>query len=201
MSENATMQSTRDADRLPFSGPLDADRFHCGPCQEEALARLHFLVEHDCRLGLVLGGNGFGKTWLLRTFRQALAGTGPEVALVPLAGVDADEFLWELAAQLGTGPSPGEPLGRLWRRVSDRLAENRWSGRAMVLLLDDATAASTQVLDHVRRLAELDAAGKTRLTMVLACEPAELEHVGPQLVALSALRVDLSPHVQRACRD
>jgi type II secretory pathway predicted ATPase ExeA len=194
------MQSSWDADRLPFSGPLDADRFHSGPCQEEALARLHFLVEHGCRLGLVLGGSGCGKTWLLRAFRQALAGAGPEVALVPLGGIDAYEFLWEVAAQLGTGPSPGEPLGRLWRRVSDHLAENRWLGRATVLLLDDATAATAQVLGHVLRLAELDAAGKARLTMVLACDPQELEQVGPQLVARSALRVDLSPHVDLARR-
>lgn len=190
------MQSPGATDRLPSSVPLEERRFHCGPAQEEALARLHFLVEHGCHAGLIIGGRGLGKTWLLSRFRQALAETGCEVACTDLAGIDAYELLWQVASQLGRDPTPDQPLGQLWRAVSDHLAENRWLGRATVLLLDNGTSANQHVLDQVVRLAALDPAGAAHLTIILTCEPKRLGCLGPQLVSLSALRIDLTPSPQ-----
>lgn len=187
------MQSPRDAQHLPFSGPLDADRFHCGPSQQEALARLHFLVERGYCAGLVTGDSGLGKTWLLGTFRRALAGTGCEVVAIDLRGTDAYEFLWQLVVQLGCGMRPGQSLGQLWRQVSDHLEENRWLGRGTVLLLDNATTATMQVLGQIVRLAAFASTGRSHVTMVFACDPRRLAHLGPQLLSLSTLCTALTP--------
>ena len=40
---------------MPFNGRVDPKYFFPSPTHEEALARLHFLVENHRRLGIVLG--------------------------------------------------------------------------------------------------------------------------------------------------
>ena len=45
----------------PFRGGLDPRFYHEGPTQEEAIARLHFLVDGGRPLGLLLGSTGCGK--------------------------------------------------------------------------------------------------------------------------------------------
>jgi len=52
----------------PFRGCLDPKSFYQSPTHEEALARLHFLVEHGRRLGLLTGPSGSGKSLLLEVF-------------------------------------------------------------------------------------------------------------------------------------
>ena len=52
----------------PFRNCLDPHCFYQSPTHEEALARLHFLVEQHRRLGLLLGPDGSGKSLLLEVF-------------------------------------------------------------------------------------------------------------------------------------
>ena len=187
------LPSHRGSDRLPFSGPLDPRFFHCGPSHEEALARLHFLVDQGCRLGLVLGRSGTGKSWLLEVFARALAASGAQVVCTSLTGIDGHELLWRVAAQLGAGPLPGEHLFRLWRRVDACLAESALFARTTAVLLDNADEAAGDVLPHVIRLAECDRSGEARVTLVLSANVDRLRRLGPRLVELASLRVDLHP--------
>ena len=55
----------------PFRNCLDPQSFYQSPTHEEALARLHFLVEQHRRLGLLLGPAGSGKSLLLEVFAAA----------------------------------------------------------------------------------------------------------------------------------
>ena len=48
----------------PFRDGPDPQSFYQSPTHEEALARLHFLVEQHRRLGLLLGPEGSGKSLL-----------------------------------------------------------------------------------------------------------------------------------------
>ena len=97
----------------PFRGHLDPRYFHQGPTQDEALARLDFLVEQGRTLGL-LGESGSGKSLLVEVFRRQLGVVNRQVASVSLIGVDRHEFLWLLAGQLGVGAlaSSGEFANR-----------------------------------------------------------------------------------------
>ena len=52
----------------PFRGSLDVAQFFATPNHDEALARLHFLVDGRRRLGLVAGKFGIGKSLLLEFF-------------------------------------------------------------------------------------------------------------------------------------
>ncbi|MBI3838028.1 MAG: AAA family ATPase [Planctomycetia bacterium] len=175
----------------PFRGNLDPRFFHQGPTQEEALARLHFLVEQSRTVGLLLGEPGSGKSQLLEIFAQQLGHVNRQSALVELVGASTHEFLWLLTARLGI-ETPHEPRPfQLWRALADHISANRYQRIATVLLLDDADEAHPEVIDQIARLAQLETSHESPLTIVLTAQPRRLSRLGTRLLELAELRIDL----------
>ena len=110
----------------PFRNCTDPHCFYQSPTHEEALARLHFLVEQHRRLGLLLGPEGSGKSFLLEVFAGQFRRSGRPAAKVNLLAIEPAELLWLVALELGLNPDPGSPTAALWRMVTDRLLENRY---------------------------------------------------------------------------
>lgn len=173
--------------------PVTGWGWYRGPIEEEALARLHFLVSQRRRLGLVVGDHGMGKTTLLHVFRRELARSGAAVAMLSLQGIDAQQLLWRIAADLGIQPALDEGTRHLWRRLSDWLVAHRLLDRRAVILLDDGDAATRQIMSHVVRLAQGDGSPDCPLTLVLASHTRGLPRLGARLIALTSLRTDLGP--------
>jgi general secretion pathway protein A len=173
------------------------------PAFEEALARLHYLVDAKRRLGLLLGSAGSGKTIVLETFARDLARRTLRVARVPLSGLEPREFLWAVSAELGLAPGRNDNLFDLWRLLTDHLIENRYQHISTVLLLDDADEAGgaggrgegsgAQVLAQVARLAEGDLSPRPGLTIVLAARPERMVRLGGRILELAELKIELDP--------
>lgn len=175
----------------PFRTPGDPRFFYESPTHEEALARLEFLVDQRRRLGLLLGGQGSGKSLIFEVFAQTVRRDGLPMASLNLLGVDPAEFLWQLAVALQLNPPKGLPPYAYWRWVTDRLAEYAYQKRTAVVLLDDVDRAAPEVIVQINRLARLSPAGDLRLTIVLSGRPAEIGRVGDSLLELADLRIDL----------
>src|SRR5580704_10635030 len=103
----------------PFHEGCDLQGFYQSPTHEEALARLHFLVEQRRRLGLLLGRAGSGKSLLLELLAAQLRRRGPIVARLNLLGLEADEMLHTLLGQLGHSSGHSASPYELWRGVLD----------------------------------------------------------------------------------
>ena len=176
----------------PFRGLLDPDFFYQSPTHEEALARLHFLVQQQRRLGLLLGRSGSGKSLLLEVLALQLRGSGP-VAKLSLLGVEPAEMLWSIASEWGLCLDPTPSLPVLWRAVTDRLVEYRYQQLRAVVLLDDVDQADARTLQHVTRLACFDFSPGTRLSIVLAGRKEGMLKLGDRLLDLAELRIDLEP--------
>ncbi len=177
---------------MPFHEAHDAQSFYQSPTHEEALARLHFLVEQHRRLGLLLGPEGSGKSLLLEILSAQLRRRGPVVASVNLTGTSGDEMLWSLAGQFGRNLDRCETTPMLWRALSDRLAAFRYQQVDAVILIDDADQAANSVVPHLLRLAKLEPTPQPRLTLILAGDPARIGRLGETLLRLSELRIDLA---------
>jgi len=175
----------------PFRTPVAQRYFHEGQGQQEALARLHFLVDEHRLLGLLLGEPGTGKSLLLARLAGRLRRSGKLVAAGSLLGCDARELLWRLAAQFELNPRRGDDAFVLWRAVSDLLTQNRYQQRSTVMLLDDADQAASDALGTVVRLAHADPSPDARLTIVLASSYAGSGRLDSRLVELADLRIDL----------
>jgi type II secretory pathway predicted ATPase ExeA len=175
----------------PFRGGFDARLFYQGIAQEEALARLHFLVDEHRVLGLLFGTAGSGKSMLLEMFARQLPAFVCQRALVNVAGIELEQFLWLISSQLGVEVSRTANRFTLARALEDHLAANRYQQLSTVLLLDDADEASPAVLTEIVRLTQLDMVRDARLTIVLAGQAARAGRLGMRLLNLAELRVDL----------
>jgi len=181
------------SDGRSFGERIASRYFHPTPTHEEALARLHFLVEHRCRLGLLMGERGSGKSLILEVFARDLRQRGLPVAKLGLLGMERGEFLWTLGAGLGAHADAGLSVSRLWGMISDRIAEHRYQDLPTVVLLDDADRAGRDVLVQVTRLAKHGLDCDLPLTLVLSGQTARMGRVGPDLLEMAQLRIDLEP--------
>lgn len=180
----------------PFRSCLDPRFFYQSPTHEEALARLNFLVEQRRRVGLLMGVAGSGKSFLLEVFARQLRQSGRPVAKVNLLGLQPAEAICLLAAGFELNLDPSQSVARLWRSVTDRMAEYRYQQLDTIVLLDDADRAPSPVLDLVARLAHHDPSPASRLTMVLAGQRTRMSRIGDSLLELAELRIDLDPWEQ-----
>ena len=177
--------------QAPFRGNLDPRFFHQGPTQEEALARLQFLVEEHRTLGLLLGEAGTGKSLILEIFARSLGRVSGQSAKLSVAGLDTHGFLWQVAGQLGIESASTATTFALSRAVTDHVAANRYQQRPTILLLDDADTARPDVNDQMAWLSQLDTSRDARLTIVLTAQPERLYKLDPRLLELADLRIDL----------
>jgi general secretion pathway protein A len=177
----------------PFRGEAGGESYVASPVHDEALARLHYLVEANHRLGLLLGPSGSGKSFMLAIAAQQWRSVGANVTQTSLLARDGREVLWSIASGWGLNLDPRAGLFDMWRGVADKLAENRWCQVPTVALLDDADRASAEVLDQVTRLVHCESTVESRLTVVLAAQADRVSELGGQILGLVELRVDLSP--------
>ena len=177
----------------PFRSRLDPRFFHPSPTHEEALARLHFLVDDRRRLGLLLGSHGSGKSLVLEVFGQNVRRVGWPVARLAVAGLRPREFLSELALQFGLWPDPAARPCELWPLIGDRISEYRYQQLPTVVLLDDADESEEAVLSYIARLSQSDPSPESRLTVVWASLPEEVSRLGETLLERAELRIDLEP--------
>ena len=175
----------------PFSSDLDPKAFFESHVHEEALARLYYLVEQRRRLGLLLGTHGSGKSLLLEVLYQQMKRAGRPVARLRLVGVSAEEFPWLLAREMGVEHRPNDSLTSLWRSISDSIAENRFQQWGTTILLDDVDDVDPQLRSAITRLVQLDPSRQTQLTVILAASLERAASLGPRLLELSELRIDL----------
>lgn len=180
----------------PFKSQLDPRSFYLNPTHEEALARFHFLIADRRRLGLLLGDCGSGKSLLLEVLARDATQAGQQVAKFSLMGLEADEFVWSLAAAWQLCPSRSASLRELWPAVIDRLAEFRYQRLTALVLLDDADDASPEVAAQVARLAQCELSSEARLTIGLAARSDRVHRIGHRLLELADLRIDIQPWEQ-----
>ena len=177
----------------PFRSAFDVRYFFESSTHEEALARLHFLVEQHRRLGLLMGDFGSGKSMLFEVFARTIRRSGRPVALIDMVGLQGADMLCELAVQFGLAPDRGATAVSLWRSLGDRIVEYRYQLLDTVILLDDADQASQEILAQIVRLTQLDRSAESRLTLVLAGHRERMSRIGRGLLELAELRIDIDP--------
>jgi general secretion pathway protein A len=176
-----------------FAGSLEPAAFHAAAAQDEALARLEWLVEHHGRCGLVVGEPGMGKSHLLAVAARRWAGLHAEVAVLSVGGLAAGDWLDLLLDRLPLDArSRAEPL-RSWQKLENRLRENALMERTTVLAFDDLDRGPADALEGVARLASAVEPKFARLVVVATATPAGGDRIPDAVRSRAAVRIELEP--------
>jgi type II secretory pathway predicted ATPase ExeA len=180
-------------DAAPFDGSLEPATFYTGAAQEEALARLEWLVDERQRFALVVGAEGHGKSHLAAMAVRRLAGLGAETVLLSLGGLSPGDWLEMLLARLPLdAASRAEPL-RSWQKLENRIRENTLMERTTALVFDDIDRASADSIDGIMRLIGAPEARFARVAVVATATPTGAAGLPSGLRERAAVRVGLEP--------
>lgn len=185
----------------PFAGRLEPAAFHPGPPQEEALARLEWLVAERQRCGIVVGAEGLGKSHLAAAAARRLGGLGCEVVVLSLGGLPEGEWLDLLLDRFDLDAATrAEPI-RPWQKLENRLRENALMERPTVLVCDDVDRGPADAAAGVARIA---AALEPRFAwslVVATVTPAGLDGVPDALRQRAAVRIELAAWTEAETAD
>ncbi len=181
-----------DRHRNPFDGSLAAGDYFVGPAQEEALARLEWLVDEQQRLGLVLGPSGCGKSHLAAKAVRRFGALGAEATLLSLRGLREGDWLELLLDRLSLDPlTAAEPL-RPWQKLENRLRENTLMERPTAIIFDDLHEATPDAVAGIERLVSSAEPRFSRLLVVATVAAHALGQLSAGIMGQAAVRVELA---------
>ncbi|HLH75382.1 MAG TPA: ATPase, T2SS/T4P/T4SS family [Candidatus Binataceae bacterium] len=151
----------------PFQGSSVSAALYLGRAHREVLATLEWGLSEPSGFTLVTGETGTGKTTLIYSL---LARSHPEVRIVHLSDpkLGFREMLGLVLAELNIRTRFSRLA--LVQGFNQALA-NLAPDRRLVLLLDEAQGLSDQTLEDLRLLANLPAATRTPLQLILVGQP------------------------------
>jgi general secretion pathway protein A len=143
-------------------------------CQaQEALAALTYGIKNRRGFTLLTGEVGTGKTTLLNRLLDWLREEHAATAFVFNSKLDENQFLEYLMADFGIPCGQGGKSQRLLR-LNQWLLDRYRSGGSTVLIVDEAQNCSSDVLEEIRLLTNLETSTEKLLQIVLSGQP-ELE--------------------------
>jgi len=170
----------------PFSLAADP-RFLYMSCQHwEAIAHLMYGVEDDWGFVLVTGEIGTGKTTLCRFLLNQMPGD-VEVAFIANPMVDAQELLVSICDEFRVVyPPDKQSVKDLFDLISAHLMEVHAEGRKTLLIVDEAQCLSTEVLELLRLLTNLETEACKLFRIILIGQPELRDKLaGPELQQMS----------------
>lgn len=166
----------------PFENNSDPGFFFGARSHHATLLKLRYLVENGKGGGLVIGGVGIGKTYLIEVLRDQLPETYGPIAHLGFPQLSPGELLSYLAVELGadesavTGSDAG--LDRTIRCIEQQLVRSAEQGRHPILVIDEAHLIDDpRVFQTLQLLLNFRRPGQVDFSLVLAGEHALLSRV------------------------
>lgn len=142
--------------RRPFDDVPDSDMFVRTDSHHAAFLKLRYLVEHRQGLGVLSGDVGTGKSTVVAVLDRDLPPANRPVVSIVYPRMTSVELLSFLAEELG-GSRPGneprlEGTDAIVRRIVGQLQRHSESGRAPVIVVDEANLIDDVDVFHALRL-------------------------------------------------
>lgn len=157
--------------RNPFDDDTDLRGFFRSGTHQATLLKLRYLIENGKGTGLLAGGTGIGKSYLIQVLSRQLAEPfGPFIHLV-FPQMSASELLAWLAVELGATDEAGgreaDRLDRTIRQIELRLRKFGEEGRHPVIIVDEAhLIEDLQVFQALRLLLNFPKQNGCRFSLI-----------------------------------
>ena len=174
--------------RNPFEISPDPFFYHPTPRHNEALANLHYGVGRRKGFIVITGEVGTGKTLLVRCLLAELRKNNIAFAYVFNPLLPVVEFFQYIMADLGL-PYAGRTKTEMLLDLNRFLIQRHARGLITALVVDEAQALRTDLLEEIRLLTNLETSQQKLLQIVLMGQP-ELELIldSPGIAAVEAAR-------------
>jgi general secretion pathway protein A len=183
--------------RNPFEVSPDPFFFYSTPDHSEALCSLSYAVLRRKGFVVVTGEAGTGKTLMARCTMQVLSKNKVASAFVYNPTVSTVEFLVHVLNDFGLTPSPRGTKGQLLSCLNNYLLERSRRDLTTALVVDEAQLLSSELLEEIRLLTNLETSEHKLLQIVLIGQPEFQQkldsHELRQLKQRVGLRCSLKP--------
>ena len=181
-------------DDYPFRLTADARYFFMGDGHSRATAYLNYLFHVRDGIGVITGDPGVGKSVVLE---HVLAELKEDVALARIqqTQLTASEFLLAVCLKYGLSPDSGNKA-KLTEAIYQYCRKTHFSGKFILLVVDEAQRLKPQVLEEIRMLANMEKNGRKLIHVVLCGQPELNLLLSPQQKDAMSQRVRLSCHIE-----
>lgn len=137
----------------------------------EALANLHYGLTGRKGLTLLVGEAGSGKTTVIRAALQKWEADGHVVAHLNNPTLTRDEFFEFLTASFGLPPEAAASKTRFIADLTAFVMDRHERGLLTGLLIDEAQSLTTELLEEVRLLVNIETSADKVFQVILAGQP------------------------------
>ncbi len=179
----------------PFSLTPDPAFILWAPQYQRAFSVLEFGIFSHAPITLITGEIGCGKTTLLRALLKQLDDS-VRVGLISNAQGGRGELIQWVLNALDQQFAAEDSYVRLFQRLQDFLLTEYASGRRVVLVFDEAQNLSTETLEELRMLTNINSEKDEVLQLVLVGQPELRDIVRLPSLEQLAQRISVSFHLK-----
>ncbi len=166
-----------DLNERPFSLTPNPRYVFYSPRYREAADELHYGIDRRGGFMLLTGWPGTGKTTLCRELLDKLDPETHKSALVFNPFLNGVEMLQALLTEFGVSFPVGASRNDLLNALNRFLLEQLTAGRNCVAVFDEAQHMSTEFLEQIRVLSNLETADEKLIQIVLVGQPELLSRI------------------------
>ncbi|HKN18637.1 MAG TPA: AAA family ATPase [Dissulfurispiraceae bacterium] len=185
----------------PFSIAPDPHYLYMSEFHREALAHLLYGIESDGGFVLLTGEVGTGKTTVCRCLIEQLPDT-IDAALILNPKLNSQELLATLCDELGISYSEGAIGIKIFvDMINAHLLDSYAKGRKTVLIIDEAQNLSSDVLEQIRLLTNLETNERKLLQIIMLGQPELREKLEQPELKQLAQRITARYHLGPLSRN
>jgi len=182
---------------LPFELTSNPKYLYLTAMHREALSNLEYGLLAAKSLTVLIGEAGTGKTTLLRAALESERCGAVRCVYMNNPALTRAEFVTMLATRFGLTEEASRSKATLLDELERVLRERRDRGEITALVVDEAQALSTELLEEIRLLANIETNDEKLLPLVLAGQPELSDRLEDselrQLKQRVALRCEIAP--------
>ena len=182
---------------LPFELTTNPKSLFLSPGHREALSNLEYGLSTAKPITLLLGEAGTGKTTLVKAAMASNRCRHVSCLYIHNPILTRAEFIQFLARELALSKEAGRSKTDLLEEMEAMLLARRDQGGTIALVVDEAQSLTSELLEEIRLLANMEAGDRKLMPLVLAGQPELARRLNEpglrQLKQRIALRCSVAP--------